>query len=86
MKMVVLIHKEHDTECFEVLNRCLAKDKDLKTLGIEENTLIQKLPKKIVIKFLKLLHIKKQARDLIIRFNKSGTLFIEFEEVVVYDD
>jgi len=86
MKRVNLIHKEPDKECFEVLKRSLVEDKDLKKFRIDENTLLQKLPEKIVDKFLEFLQIDRQSRDLMLRLNKSGALIIKFEEVVVYDN
>ena len=86
MVRVNLIHKEPDKECFEVLKRALVEDMDLKKFRIDENTPFQNLPEKIVIEFLKFLGIDKQARDLMLRLNKSETLIIEFEEVVVYDN
>lgn len=86
MKRVNLIHKEPDKECFEVLKRSLVKDQDLNKFRIDENTLLENLPEKKVNKFLKFLQIDRQARDLMLRFHKSGALIIKFEEVIVYDD
>ena len=86
MKRIVLIHKEPDKKCFEVLKRSLVDEKDLKIFGFDDNTRLQKLPAKVVDKFLDFLQIDGQTRDLMLRLNKSETLLIKFEQVIVYDN
>ena len=86
MKRVNLIHKEPDKECFEVLKRSVVEDNDLKKFRIDENTLLQNLPEKLVDKFLEFLNIDRKTRDLMLRMHKSGALIIKFEEVAVYDN
>ncbi|NQU85236.1 MAG: hypothetical protein HQ541_05700 [Mariniphaga sp.] len=85
MKRINLIHKEPDNHCFEVLKRSLVEDKELKKFGIDENTLLQNLPEKIVNNFLEFLGIDKKSHDLMLRLNKSGALIIEFEEELIFD-
>ena len=86
MKRILLIHKEPDKKCFEVLKRSLVDERDLKKFRIDENTRLQKLPEKIVDKFLKFLKIDGQTRVLMLHLNKSGALIIEFEQVIIYDN
>ncbi len=85
MKRINLIHKEPDRECFEVLKRSLVEEKELKKFRIDENTLIQNLPEKIVNEFFEFLGIDKQHHDLMLNLNKTGALIIEFEEELIFD-
>ena len=86
MKRVILIHKEPDRECFEVLKRSNIEERILKKFSIDENTLLQKLPMKKVDKFLEILKIDRQARDFMLRLNRLGALFIEIEEEIIYNN
>ena len=51
MKRIQLIHREKDSDCFEILKSTIVEDKQIKDWTIDKDTLIQNLPESIVNEF-----------------------------------
>ncbi len=80
MKQIQLIHQETDSECFETLKSCIIEDKVLKTWRIDKDTLLHKLPEKVVNEFLDFLGSDVQFRQQMLYMIKSGSLVITCKE------
>lgn len=76
MKTIQLIHKEPNSECFEILKSTIIEDKVLKTWRIDKDTLIQNLPEEVVNQFLDFLGTDEQHRSLMLYMIKEGTLVV----------
>ena len=77
MKTINLIHKEHNEECFEILKSTIVEDRVINKYRIDKDTLLHKLPEKIVNEFLDFIGSDDQHRSLMLYMIKSGTLIIE---------
>uniref|UniRef100_UPI003217B60B hypothetical protein n=1 Tax=uncultured Draconibacterium sp. TaxID=1573823 RepID=UPI003217B60B len=76
MKQLQLIHQEPDENCFEVLKTCIVEDKELKKYRIDKDTLLQKLPGKVVNEFLDFLGTDEQHRSLMLYMIIKGSLVV----------
>ncbi len=72
-----LIHKETNSNCFEILKSTIIKDEELKKYRIDKDTLLQNLPESIVNEFLDFLGRQGQFRELTLQMIKEGTLILE---------